>query len=57
MTDHINLTRIVVSAEAPDYIQHMVTDLNDSINRLNAVITKLLDDVAVLQAWVASHGP
>lgn len=52
---HINLPRIVVGTEAPDHIQHMATDINDALNRLNAVIAQLLADVEELQATAAIY--
>lgn len=55
MTTHINLPRVVASADSPDYVQHMVTDINDTINRLNAVIIKMIQDIEALQAYVAAH--
>ncbi len=44
MTDHVNLPTVVVGTEAPDHVQHMATDINDTINRLNSVITRLIAD-------------
>ncbi len=55
MAEHANLPRVVVGVEAPDHVQHMATDINDTINRLNAVITKLQTDVADLQAQAAIY--
>ena len=52
---HVNLPHIVVRDTAPEHIQHMATDTNDVINRLNAVITDLLARVEVLEASAAIH--
>ena len=56
MTSHVNLPHIVAADGAPDNVQHMATDINDVINRLNAVITDLSARVAVLEANAAIHG-
>jgi hypothetical protein len=42
---NFNLPHIVPSSESPDYLYHMVTDLNDVINRINQMMATLISEL------------
>ncbi len=60
---HINLPHIVSSSDAPEHVHHLVTDLNDVINRINQVLIGVLADdeevatqIAALDARITALG-